>query len=57
MNHAARVARVLDEEEDRFTRTVEVAVKKFDALIAEKRLANSTDEELEAGQPHGSAMV
>ena len=46
---AARVTRVLDEEEERFTRTVEVAVKKFDALVAEKRLANASDEQLESG--------
>jgi alanyl-tRNA synthetase len=46
---AARVARVLDEEEERFTRTVEVAIKKFDALVAEKRLANTSDEQLESG--------
>jgi alanyl-tRNA synthetase len=46
---ADRVTRVLDEEEDRFMRTVEVAVRKFDALVAEKRLANSSDDQLEAG--------
>ena len=32
--HAARVTRVLDEEEVRFTRTVEVGLKKLDEDIA-----------------------
>ena len=38
-DHAARITKILDEEESRFTRTVEIASKKLEGLIesAEKR--------------------
>src|SRR5579863_707850 len=35
--HAKRIARVLDEEESRFTRTVDVGLEKLDAKIADKK--------------------
>jgi alanyl-tRNA synthetase len=47
--HAARITKILDEEEERFRRTVEIAIQKFDVLAAEGRLANTSDEQLEAG--------
>ena len=34
-DHAARVTKILDEEERRFTRTVEVGLKKLDEMIAQ----------------------
>jgi alanyl-tRNA synthetase len=37
--HAKRITRVLDEEESRFTRTVEVGLKKLEEMIAQVRRA------------------
>jgi alanyl-tRNA synthetase len=45
---ADRVDRILDEEEERFKRTVEVGAKTFQALVAEGNLANASDENLDA---------
>jgi alanyl-tRNA synthetase len=47
--HAGRITRVLDEEEDRFRRTVKVGVQTFEALTAEQNLAKASDQELEVG--------
>ncbi|HYL47472.1 MAG TPA: alanine--tRNA ligase [Candidatus Limnocylindrales bacterium] len=57
-DHAARITRVLDEEENRFTRTVEVGLKKLDEDIKESmRGAAEVNKQAQRDHPGASAVI
>ncbi len=58
-DHAARITKILDEEENRFTRTVEVGLKKLDEDLESqfpKMLDTATAINLAAGEKFGTGV-